>query len=116
MTLDNAEEQEGIMKNVKTYELKRKQLQQKMRTKLASTVKTPSRNGGGSSSKSNFDHRTGLHKINSTMDKDHKYLRINWENDKHVIEGLDAEKQILETFINDCIRKWDRLIEMMEKK
>ena len=40
------------------------------------------------------------------MDKDHKYLRINWENDKHVIEGF-AEKQIIETFINDCINKWD---------
>ena len=60
MTLGNAGERDGIMKNVKMYELKRKQLQLKMRTKLASLEKTPSRKIGGSFSKSNIDYRTGL--------------------------------------------------------
>ena len=120
MALDNPEEQDGIMKNVKMYELKKKQLEQKMRTKLdsktmsqmegdyhPSPAKTPFTKSSTTSWKSNPDYPTSQQKTDSKRNQHQKYLVINWGNEKHVIEGLDMEKQIIETFINDCIGEWD---------
>ena len=31
------------------------------------------------------------------------FVNINWGGDKYVVEGLEDEKSVIETFINDCI-------------
>ena len=115
MIENNVEEQRNIMKNVRMYKLKMKQLQQKINnsnkkkdvnarttTPLTTPLTTPSQQ-----SKSNNKHQSQSNPNNKTKTS-YKNIKINWmggadNNKKNIIDGLQDEKNVIEQFINKCI-------------
>jgi hypothetical protein len=112
---DNVEEQRNIMKNVRIYKLKLKQLKEKKKVvdNNANIDKskddTPPKNPLSTPTKhEKSEEPTPNHPTNTNIStkRTRKFININWGGDKNVVEGLQDEKSVIETFINDCIHNF----------